>query len=341
MDPRSTPVTLAGPTSLAEFARGHSPRALEWADAFVLSRERVGAAELGRYYRAVNAGELVAIAPGICLPTDVWARCSVDDRNLARIRALALTARSTLVFAAESAAALWRLPIVGAWPDRVTVLGARTGGGRSTRRVIRRCEGVPDEVWVVDGLATTGLARTVVDVARHATFGVAVAMADRALAVKRGTDTGALSCTATKAELFGALAALDLVHGSAKAEAVIEFADGDADSAGESISRVVIHRLGFPAPILQQVFHDSSGRMVGDFWWPEFSLVGEFDGRGKYLRDEYTKGRSPADVVLAEKERENRIRALGPTVVRWGWEEAMAPPLLRRKLLAAGLPLGP
>ena len=341
MDPRSTPVTLAGPTSLAEFARGHSPRALEWADTFVLSRERVGAAELGRYYRAVNAGELVAIAPGICLPTDVWARCSVDDRNLARIRALALTARSTLVFAAESAAALWRLPIVGAWPDRVTVLGARTGGGRSTRRVIRRCEGVPDEVWVVDGLATTGLARTVVDVARHATFGVAVAMADRALAVKRGTDAGALSCTATKAELFGALAALDLVHGSAKAEAVIEFADGDADSAGESISRVVIHRLGFPAPILQQVFHDSSGRMVGDFWWPEVSLVGEFDGRGKYLRDEYTKGRSPADVVLAEKERENRIRALGPTVVRWGWEEAMAPPLLRRKLLAAGLPLGP
>ena len=71
------------------------------------------------------------------------------------------------------------------------------------------------------------------------------------------------------------------------------------------------------------------------------SLVGEFDGRGKYLRDEYTKGRSPADVVLAEKERENRIRAPGPTVVRWGWEEAMAPPLLRRKLLAAGLPLGP
>jgi hypothetical protein len=330
-------VPLLGPTTLADFARDHHPRAAEWADQFVLSRERVGAAELGKYYRSVRAGDLVTVGPGICLPAEVWSVYSADERYLARIRALALTARSPLVFGGESGAALWRLPIVGAWPDRPVVLSDPAAGGRSTRRVPRRCEGIPGEIWIVDGLPTTGLALTVVDVARHSMFGVAVAMADRALATKNDGVGGASAASVSKADLFGALSSLDVLHGSAKALAVLEFADGESGSAGESISRVVIYRLGFPRPVLQFVFSDDMGRMIADFWWPDYALVGEFDGRGKYLRDEFTRGRSAADIVLAEKERENRLRALGPTVVRWGWEEAMAPPLLRRKLLAAGL----
>jgi hypothetical protein len=339
MDTMTTPVTLTGPISLEAFARDHNPRALEWADAFVLSRERVGAAELGKYYRMVKDRDLVAVGPGICLPGQVWSGLAADERNLAQIRALALTHRSPIVFGAESGAALWRLPIIGAWPGRPTILGDRAAGGRSTPRLIRRCEGLPAEIWVVDGLATTALARTVVDVARYSTFGVAVAMADRALAEKRGEAGGALSCSVSRIELLDALAKLEILHGNAKATAVIAFADGNSGSAGESISRVAIHRLGFPPPVLQFVFHDAQGRMIVDFWWPDYNLIGEFDGRGKYLRDEYTLGRSTAEVVIAEKERENRLRAQGPTVVRWGWEEAMAPPLLRRKLLAAGLPL--
>lgn len=339
MNTTTTPVTLAGPMSFEAFARDHNPRALEWADVFVLSRERVGAAELGRYYRMLKAGELVAVGPGICLPREVWTGLTADDRNLARIRSLALTHRSPVVFGAESGAALWRLPIIGAWPVRPTVLGDRAGGGRSTPRFIRRCEGLPAGIWVVDGLATTALARTVVDVARYSSFGVAVAMADRALAEKRDQARGALSCSVSKTELLAALATLGILHGSAKAAAAITFADGGSGSAGESISRVDIHRLGFPPPVLQFVFHDADGRMIVDFWWPDYNLIGEFDGRGKYLRDEFTLGRSTAEVVIAEKDRENRLRAQGPTVVRWGWEEAMAPALLRRKLLAAGLPL--
>lgn len=331
-------VELSGPMSLADFVRTHNPRANAWADDYVLSRERKGAAELGKYYRAVKAGDLVVVGPGISVHAEFWANRSVDERNVAKLRAVALMARTPLVFGAESGAALWRLPIIGAWPERPTVFAERARGGRSTPRVNRRCEGVPDEVWIVDGLATTGLSRTVVDVARFSSFGVAVAMADRALALKRDSDGGALAESASRAELLDALASLEVVHGAAKALAVIEFADGDSGSAGESISRVVIYRLGFPRPILQFVFLDSEGRIIVDFWWPEYSLAGEFDGRGKYLRDEFTHGRSPADVVLAEKDRENRLRAQGPTVARWGWEEAMAPLLLRRKLLAAGLP---
>jgi hypothetical protein len=79
------------------------------------------------------------------------------------------------------------------------------------------------------------------------------------------------------------------------------------------------------------------GTWPGDFWWPETGLVGEFDGRGKYLRDEFTRGRTTAEVVLDEKRRENRLRALGLTVVRWEWADALMPRRLEMILTGVGL----
>ena len=77
--------------------------------------------------------------------------------------------------------------------------------------------------------------------------------------------------------------------------------------------------------------------MFGDFWWPEFNLVGEFDGYGKYLKKALLNGQTTAEAVLAEKHREDRIRAQGPKVVRWDWSVARSLPLLNLKLRDAGL----
>ena len=73
---------------------------------------------------------------------------------------------------------------------------------------------------------------------------------------------------------------------------------------------------GLPAPELQR---EIVGAFV-DFAWPAFRTVGEFDGRvkyGKYLRP----GQDPADAVVAEKIREDRIRDEGWRVVRWVWAD--------------------
>jgi len=59
-----------------------------------------------------------------------------------------------------------------------------------------------------------------------------------------------------------------------------------------------------------------------DFFWRGINRVGEFDGLGKYLKEEFTKGRTTAEVVMAEKRREDRVRACGPTVSRWDWPMA-------------------
>jgi len=91
--------------------------------------------------------------------------------------------------------------------------------------------------------------------------------------------------------------------------------------------------------VLQQVFRDDRGVFVArtDFWWPGVNLVGEFDGRGKYMRSDLATGRSPAQVVVDEKIREDALRALGHGVVRWVWEDAVSPQALRVKLTRAGL----
>jgi len=73
-----------------------------------------------------------------------------------------------------------------------------------------------------------------------------------------------------------------------------------------------------PEPELQHEFYDSDG-FIGrvDMWWPDFKVIGEADGLGKY------------DDILdlrAEKIREDRLRRLGLTVVRWTWDEIWSAP---------------
>jgi hypothetical protein len=80
---------------------------------------------------------------------------------------------------------------------------------------------------------------------------------------------------------------------------------------------------GFPKPELQRSFSDARGRIgYVDFAWPDFRIIGEADGDAKYL-DAALRGRRTAErVVLDEKIREDRLRALGWTVVRWRWPAA-------------------
>ena len=86
------------------------------------------------------------------------------------------------------------------------------------------------------------------------------------------------------------------------------------------------------------MFNDRSG-FIGrsDFWWPQQRVVGEFDGKAKYVDPACRGGISAEEAVYREKLREDRIRALGYTDVRWAWSDVQSPDRLKRKLLAAGL----
>lgn len=92
------------------------------------------------------------------------------------------------------------------------------------------------------------------------------------------------------------------------------------------------------SPVLQQAFYDAEGFVArADFFWREYGVIGEFDGGAKYLDDAVLGGNSTRSAILAEKKREDRLRSMGYTVVRWDWSAVTNPGLLARKLAAAGI----
>ncbi len=108
-----------------------------------------------------------------------------------------------------------------------------------------------------------------------------------------------------------------------RAELAFSLASPLAESAGESFSRAAFQFLGFEQPELQHDFSDAGG-FIGrsDFWWPgregRKGVVGEFDGKAKYINPELRNGATAEEAVYNEKLREDRIRALGFGFARWG-----------------------
>ncbi len=296
-----------------------------WREQFVLSREERALGRHSDMVRDIRRGALVPVVRGAYrraadVTTDP--QRLADDAALAHVRAIHLVAAEPPVFAGLSAAAIWGLPVVGAWPERAQVATATARGGRSNVHVSRSIVGHPVRHVTIGGLRVTGLARTVVDIGRTCTLETAVVAADAAL---RGSDEqshGVARRPVPIAVLWSELGRLASAPGVAKCRRVLALANELSASPGESLSRVTMIRLGLPHPVLQHNFTDQHGTMTVDFWWPAARVIGEFDGVAKYVRDEYAGSKSVAEVVLAEKAREDRLRALNTTVVRWGWAEA-------------------
>ncbi|SDH57425.1 hypothetical protein SAMN04515691_0897 [Leifsonia sp. 98AMF] len=191
----------------------------------------------------------------------------------------------------------------------------------------------------VRGLHATTLTRTVADLAASASLMDAVVMADFVLA--RSDRAGRESKT-TRTELVEAAKSLPSAAGARRARAVAAFADGRAESPLESVSRVSMGLVGAPAPDLQVSIGDLLGfRARLDFVWPELGLVGEADGAVKYIHPALKNGRTTAEVLGAQSERERLIQSMGLRITRWGWKTGSRPDRMRVALEAAGVPLAP
>lgn len=296
-----------------------------------------GALRTARFYEAtgrdaralrheIARGLLVRVRRGAYVPAEIWAPLSPRQRERLRIAAAHLVARGAFVASHRSAAALWEVPALHRPDEFVHVLASASAGSRTEHGFVRHS--VADAALhrvAVHGIPCTSLERTIVDLAQTESFEEAVVAADWSL--RTHTDADALRRTISE------------LHGThAKARAVVEFANCNAGSVGESRSRVQIADAGLPAPLLQVPFYDDLGLIgVVDFYWPEFGVVGEFDGRVKYTDAAMLAGRHPGDVVFAEKRREDRLRAVGARVARWVWSDLNQPGRLAQILLDAGV----
>lgn len=263
--------------------------------------------------RLRRRGELTVLRPGAYVdPVDQRLR-RPESRHALLVAAQVPRVATDAVVSHVSAAVTYGLPIWNVPLDRVhTTRPRRSGGLRTARLHVHTAPLDPDEITAVDGFAVTSAVRTLLDIARTVGFEQAVVMLDAAL----------YRHLVTRADLLTGLERMNRWRGAPAARRVIEFADPRPESPGESRSRVAMARLGLPRPELQWEVVRADEAALGrvDFAWPEHRLVGEFDGFVKYGRL-LRPGQAPADVVFAEKVREDGIRAEDLRFVRWIWPE--------------------
>lgn len=292
------------------------------------ARSRTGHADFD-YLRAVRRGELIRIRRGAFCDATHWATMTARERYVMRMRAAAAATSRPLVFRSFSAGAIWGMPILDDWPTDVHVCADRATGGRSAPG-IRRHPMVPTHVEERDGLWVTSVASTALDIALSSTFAPAVVTLDWALWRKNAARVAV-------ADIHRELDARNPRYGRRHAEAAIGFATHLSDSFGESMTRAVIHELGYPTPELQVRFSDRQGNMDVDYFWRGYGKVGEFDGAAKYLRPAYSSELSPSEIVWREKKREDRLRKQCNGVIRIIWSETRNPRLLDAQLQEFGL----
>lgn len=301
---------------------------------FLMSRDRVlhglSANDLAK---RTKAGTLVRLRQGVYVDGNAWRALQPWQQYRVRVQAAAETFEKPVVFARQSSASVWGIPFIGTHPVRALTL--KNDGGRSRAGVSRHFAARAGlEVVRMEGLLVTGRLRTVLDLAAFSSFTDAIVPLDHVLRPDPNTVLPAFS----KSELEAGIRDIYSAAAARRIRAAIDFAQPGSASAGESWSRALMRVAGFEPPILQQRLSDAAG-LVGysDFFWKESGVVGEFDGEEKYVKDAYLRGQTASQAVVAEKKRENRIRAMGFTVVRWDWAELAAPGTLERKLAAAGV----
>jgi hypothetical protein len=264
---------------------------------------------------ALRRGQLIRLAPGLYAARSAWELLTPRDRHLATTRTAVLAVPGA-VLSHRSAALLHGLP--HPWgalgPVRMTVLDDDRTSREPAWVQLHRGATPPEHLSPgTDGLPVTTATRTVVDCFREESLPDGVAIAD-----------GALRNDLTSVECLRAMRAFQgRWPGVTKAESGILLLDERRENWFESRSAAALWCCGIPLGVPQVVVRDEWRQFVArvDMAWAEEGVVGEADGRGKYL-GEFEDGlddsaRSAAVRVVAAGVRESRLRDLGLEVVRW------------------------
>lgn len=272
----------------------------------------------------VKRRALLRLRRGAYVEAERFDRADPIGRHLLMIRAVKLSLGDRVVFSHASAAAVHGLAVWDLDLTRVHVTRLDAGAGRDQAGIEHHLGEIdPSEAVIRDGIPVVRVARAVVECPLTNGFESSVALADSAL--HRGL--------ATRVDLLEALERMRCWPGSIAADRVVSFADGRAESVGESRARVLFARQGLPTPVLQQEFSDADGELVGrvDFYFADERTIVEFDGQVKYGRD----GAAAAAAVVREKLREDRLRELGYEVVRITWADLAHPERTAARIRAA------
>jgi|GEM_PF-595339 len=221
--------------------------------------------------RLGRRGDWLALRRGVYLPQQQWERGGDTERAWWVDVAAHLEMTLPHLLSHDSAARGLGIPIVAARSQLTHVTRAGVGGSR-TRHGVKHHLGRehPADVALREGIPMTGPARTALDLAREHGFATGVVAVDAVL--HRGTGHRAFEQE---------LARMTSWPHVRTCRAAFEFADGRAESPGESLTRILLGELGwgpldlqFPIPVR------------GGVRWCDLRIgrhIVEFDGKVKYV----------------------------------------------------------
>ena len=273
---------------------------------------------------AVRSGLILRLFRGAYVRGPYWQGLKPWTRDRLLVHAHHAATGGTSRYSHMSAARLHECQVWNAGPlIHVTTryANSRTSAGKYVRpHRAELAERDTTTLRTADGreFLVTSLERTVLDCARILPLEQAAVIGDHAL--RKG------------ASLFDIRRCLDEgpeKRGSRRARLLLDSLDGRSESAGETRTRLLLGSLGLRSFTPQVEIPTASGLFRADFADPEARTVIEFDGAGKY--SDY---RPTAEVLLAERRRENAIIEEGWLVLRLAWKHLDRPAELKNRVLA-------
>lgn len=275
-----------------------------------------------------RSGRLLRIRPGVYLEARRWPE---DPSAQVLLRAEAEAAvHPGAVLSHDTAALVWGLPALPlrSWVEAGPVLTLPPGSHLRTRpaagvRIVVSRLPAHQQTSSPEGIPVTSLARTAIDVAAGQPLPKMLVVLD---AAARALCAEMVSAPrrrhfADRRLTAAAVAQLDEAtrrrRGCLGVRLALPIVDPCRESPIESLTAGHLHLSGLPMPEFQAPVRTPVGVLYPDCLWAEQRLIGESDGATKY--------NDPAAIVQ-EKEREQVLRDLDFTMVRWLGKEIVLRP---------------
>lgn len=267
----------------------------------------------------VRSREWHRLRRGAHAPHEVIAGLDAAGRHVLTARTVLAQLGGSAVLTSYSALAALSVPVWGVDLDSIHVHRGPRGTSRREAGLVHHVGPLDDaDIVEQDGLRLVRGAVSLLDAIRTVAFDPGVVLADGAMR-QLGIEPQ---------ETRELLEERRDWAGSINASRVLRFADGRAQTVGESRARLLMARIGITPSHLQYPVMRSDGRQIAvvDLYVEDIQTAVEFDGRLKYGRELYEKADPETEVRLGEvvwreKRREDSIRDEGHEVVRIVWSE--------------------
>jgi len=284
-------------------------------------------------FRGLEPDSLTRLDRGAFVQTGEWQEHfrEARQRTLADVVHRRIDPEVGGAFSHETALALHGLPVFDGFDERVHMIAPGAHPRHGAARVVRHhCPLPPADTCRIGDLAVTTLERTVFDVVRLTSPAAAIVAMDAALHVRAAPHPGESFDAAAeerfRADIRGRIADAVGARGIRQARFVVEFADGRAESPGESLLRWRVWQTSLGDVEPQWRVELPGGRHARlDLALPHRRLWLEFDGAVKTTDPLMLAGRMPAEVLAAQDARQRAVeRATGWRCVRFGWADVLS-----------------